>query len=202
VIRVNSQSGKGGIAFLLERDYGLVLPRRLQIEFSQLVQRAVDTSGREMTAADLWALFKQEFLQRRSPLQYVGHHLAETGKDGAVQTILVKLQLQEQLICVRGQGNGPIDAFLNALALPLRVQHYEEHALSQGSNATAIAYLEIAGDSIPGSLHGVGLHANIVTASLLAVLGAINRAHQQLDATTQAKLLKGLSPEWPASTPK
>lgn len=189
VIRVNSQSGKGGIAFLLERDYDLVLPRRLQIEFSQVVQSAMDASGKEMTSDDLWQLFDREYLQIHSPLKYLSHHLSEDGEDGEVQIISAKLQLNDKAIAIRGRGNGPIDAFLNALDLGVRVHHYEERSLKQGSDACAIAYTEIAGEFIQGSMHGVGIHSNIVTASLLAVLSAVNRALQQVDARTQEKLL-------------
>jgi 2-isopropylmalate synthase len=170
VIRVNSQSGKGGIAFLLERDYGIVLPRRLQIEFSQVVQRSLDAHGQEMTAAELWQCFEREYLQRTTPFKYLSHQLSE---DDSGQTILATLRSNDQIINVTGRGNGPIDAFVNALDLEVQVRHYEEHALSQGSKACAIAYVEMSGSS--GVLHGVGIHPNIVTASLLAVLSAVNR---------------------------
>lgn len=172
VIRVNSQSGKGGIAFLLERDYGIVLPRRLQIEFSQVVQRSLDLHGQEMTAAELWSCFEQEYLRAVSPFKYLSHHLEE---ENGMQTIQATLQSYGQEITIQGRGNGPIDAFLNALGLEIQVRHYEEHALSQGSTAYAIAYIEIASNAFPGSLHGVGIHSNIITASLLAVLSAVNR---------------------------
>jgi len=202
VIRVNSQSGKGGIAFLLERDYGLVLPRRLQIEFSQSVQETVDASGQEMTAVDLWELFCQEYLQNQSLLQYVSHHLPEEGQDGAAQTVLVKLKLRERSITLSGRGNGPIDAFLDSLNLGVRVHHYEEHSLGQGSGASAIAYVEIGADFLQGSLYGVGIHSNIVTASLLAVLSSINRAFNRVDRRTQALLLSSLAQPEAISTSK
>lgn len=189
VIRVNSQSGKGGIAFLLERDYDLVLPRRLQIEFSQVVQSVMDASGKEMTAQYLWQLFSQEYWQIHTPFKYISHHLFEEGEDQELQAISAKLQLNEKLITIRGCGNGPIDAFLNALNLGVRIHHYEERSLHQGSNALAIAYVEIAGELIQGSLHGVGIHSNIVTASLLAILSSINRAWQRIDAKNRAMLL-------------
>lgn len=172
VIRVNSQSGKGGIAFLLERDYNLVLPRRLQIEFSRIVQQAVDTHGQEMAAADLWKLFEQEYLQAISPYKYLAHHLTEVDSQ---QTISVTLERDGQPVTLQGTGNGPIDAFLQALNLDIRVTHYEGHSLNQGSDAAAIAYAEVTSDRISGSLHGVGIHSNIVTASLLAILSGVNR---------------------------
>ncbi|HEY9806140.1 MAG TPA: alpha-isopropylmalate synthase regulatory domain-containing protein, partial [Candidatus Obscuribacterales bacterium] len=172
VIRVNSQSGKGGIAFLLERDYNLVLPQRLQIEFSRIVQQAVDTHGQEMAAADLWKLFEQEYLQAVSPLKYLTHQLTEADSQ---QMISVTLERDSQPVALQGQGNGPIDAFLQALNLDIRVAHYEEHSLNQGSDSAAIAYVEVTSDRIAGSLHGVGVHSNIVTASLLAILSGVNR---------------------------
>jgi 2-isopropylmalate synthase len=175
VVRVNSQSGKGGISFLLERDYGLVMPRRLQIEFSQVVQRVMDTDGKELTASDLWQLFEREYLQATSPFKYVTHHLNEY-PDGS-QEITAVIQEEEQERTVRGRGNGPIDAFVHALVqdreLNISVHHYEERSLSQGSDATAIAIIEL--DNGIETRHGVGIHANIVTASLLAVLSAVNR---------------------------
>ncbi|WP_026736638.1 2-isopropylmalate synthase [Fischerella sp. PCC 9605] len=189
VVRVNSQSGKGGIAFLLERDYDLVLPRRLQIEFSQAVQTQMDASGREMSSRDLWQLFEQEYLHACAPLKYMTHHLSETDDYSGVQNISVKLQLHEKIITVHGQGNGPIDAFVNALGLGVRIHHYEERSRNGGSNANAIAYIEIAADFIPGLLYGVGIHSNIVTASLLAILGAVNRALQRINAQMQAEIL-------------
>lgn len=190
VVRVNSQSGKGGIAFLLERDYDLVLPRRLQIEFSQIVQKAMDASGKEMSSADIWQLFEQEYLQACTPLKYMTHHLSETDDYTGVQNISVRLQLHEKMITLHGQGNGPIDAFVNALGLGVQIYHYEERSRNGGSNADAIAYVEIAGDFIQSSLHGVGIHANIVTASILAILSAVNRALLSVNTQMQAEILK------------
>ncbi|MEO0378235.1 MAG: 2-isopropylmalate synthase, partial [Cyanobacteria bacterium P01_A01_bin.17] len=135
VVRVNSQSGKGGIAFLLERDYGLVLPRPLQIEFGQVVQRAMDTVGQELSSADLWQLFTREYLQG-SPFKYQSHQMREIPSGWE---IMAELEYNQQSLSVRGEGNGPIDAFLNALDQNLQVCHYEERALGQGSDAVAIA---------------------------------------------------------------
>jgi len=188
VIRVNSQSGKGGIAFLLERDYDLVLPRRLQIKFSRVVQQAMDAEGREMTSTELWQLFEQEYLQAVAPLKYGSHSLAQTDSDR--QQITATILVNEQPKTLMGQGNGPIDAFLDALDLDIQIHHYEERALSQGSDASAIAYIEITRPDFPGALYGVGIHANIVTASLLAVLSAINRIVQQMDDDRQTQMLQ------------
>jgi 2-isopropylmalate synthase len=172
VVRVNSQSGKGGIAFLLERDYNLSLPRRLQIEFSQVVQRAMDTTGKEMIAPMLWDLFEQEYLGANAPFKYVTHHWRDDTCPAAIATTL---DCNGTILCRSGQGNGPIDAFVDALNLGIRVHSYEERALGQGSDADAIALIEIAADWLEGTIHGVGIHSSIVTASLLAVLSAVNR---------------------------
>jgi len=180
VVRVNSQSGKGGIAFLLERETGLVLPRRLQIEFSQVVQRVMDARGTELSAKDLWQLFAQEYLQAVTPLKYCQHQLMELPNGEA---IAVELWYQGQPITLRGEGNGPIDAFIQALRLTLnvdlRIHHYEERSLEQGSQAQAVAYIELVRDLSLCPIHGVGIHTNIVTASLLAILSAVNRGWPQ-----------------------
>lgn len=189
VVRVNSQSGKGGIAFLLERDYHLSLPRRLQIEFSRTVQQAMDATGQEMTAADLWQLFERHYLQAVSPLKYVQHQWQE---DPQPPHMTVGLECDGRPVTLAATGNGPIDAFVHALGLGLRLHHYEEHALSQGSGAEAIAIIEITADWLSGAIHGVGIHHNIVTASLLAVLSATNRGLMTLPAAYRLQLLRSL----------
>ncbi|ASC72075.1 2-isopropylmalate synthase [Halomicronema hongdechloris C2206] len=186
VVRVNSQSGKGGIAFLLEQDYQLSLPRRLQIEFSRVVQQAMDEQGREMTSADLWQLFEQEYLQATAPFKYVLHHW----RDDVVQpSMMAAVELEDSPITIEGNGNGPIDAFVHALNLGVRVHHYEERSLSQGSEADAIACVEIATDWLTSPVHGVGIHSSIVTASLLAVLSAVNRGLGRLPSEQRQQLL-------------
>jgi len=174
VIRVNSQSGKGGIAYLLESECGLRLPRRLQIEFSQVVQRAMDASGRELSAADLYALFAREYgLQTAQSLHY---RLHET--DGAVD-LQVSWGEGAHETTLRGVGTGPIDAFVQALNTSLgrnvRVLDYSEHAIGEGSNARAIAYVELRVDDTHTS-YGVGTDANIVSASFRAIVCGLHRA--------------------------
>ena len=186
VIRVNSQSGKGGIAFLLERDYGVALPRRLQIEFSQAVQKVTDATGKEMSAEEIWSVFQSEYLHARAPFEYISHHLSEDPARPNVQSIRVRLKVNGEEREVNGSGNGPLDAFLHALGVPVNIQSYEERAIGQGSDAQAIAFVEVGGSAMSGSCFGVGLHANIVTASLLAVLSAVNRA--MLRAEMQASV--------------
>ena len=172
IIRVNSQSGKGGIAYLLESGYGLVMPRRLQIEFSGVVQQHTDATGTEVTAEELWRIFGATYLQESDPLRYVEHHLFEHGR---AQGVKLTVTMGERRVTVSGEGNGPIDAVIRALGLPVRVLAYEERSLGKGADARAIACIELAGGNQPGGTHGVGIDANIVTASILAVLSGINR---------------------------
>ena len=176
VIRVNSQSGKGGITYLLEQEYGLTLPRRLQIEFSPVVQALTDSSGKEVTAQQIWNLFQDEYLVHEGrEFDYRGHHLvtASDGSDGEMLTLnLVRGGKPVQLV---GRGNGPIDALVHALGLPFDVLSYEEKSMGNGSEAKAAAFVEITTPSRV-TLFGVGVHANIITASILAVLSAVRRA--------------------------
>jgi 2-isopropylmalate synthase len=172
VIRINSQSGKGGIAYLLERDHGVVMPRRMQVEFSGIVQARADAAETEMSAADLWALFESTYLDGEAGLVYEGHHLFESG---AEQGIEIDVRTGGERLRLRGSGNGPIAATIDALGLPIRVDSYEERALSQGADASALAIVEIAQEGHAGTRFGVGRHRNIVTASILAILSAVRR---------------------------
>lgn len=172
IIRVNSQSGKGGVAFLLEREYGVVMPRRLQIEFSTVVQRYTDAHGTEITADTLWMLFKETYLETEGGLAYVGHRL---GQDVDGQTVELDVRRAGRIVTLRGGGNGPIDAAVNALGAPLRIISFEEHAISAGSDARALAVVEADGAGGRSARFGVGLHENTVTASLMAVVNAANR---------------------------
>jgi 2-isopropylmalate synthase len=178
IIRVNSQSGKGGVAFLLERDYQLVMPRRLQIEFSQVVQAAADITGKELTASELWALFSNEYLAPRSPFVYRAHQLAASTDGADTERLSVQIERDGRLESWAGEGSGPIDAMVNAVGLPFDVLSYEEHSRGQGSDAVAVSYIEITTRS-RRTLFGAGMHPNIITASLLAVLSAVNRAIAQ-----------------------
>jgi 2-isopropylmalate synthase len=178
IIRVNSQSGKGGIAYLLEQGYGLALPRRLQVEFSTAVQKITDDTGREVSAADLWSLFNDEYIGVAEPIEYRKHVLSQID---AREHIELHVAIGGVAQVLRGSGNGPIDALIAAFATvvraPVRVHHYEERATGQGADATAIAFAELACDAVPGSTFGVGMHANLVTASIRAVISGINRIY-------------------------
>ncbi len=174
VIRVNSQSGKGGMAYLLEQEYGLALPRRLQIEFSRAVQAVADASGKEIAADDIYAIFNREYLDQSVPYSYLGHRMREdSARDEPVQ-IDIDIALEGKRTTLQGMGNGPIDAFVNALGLDIKLMDYHEHAIGSGANAQAACYVELRLDNGP-TLFGVAIDGNIVTASFKAVFSAINR---------------------------
>ncbi|WP_277211507.1 2-isopropylmalate synthase [Isoptericola croceus] len=186
VIRVNSQSGKGGVAYLLKTEHHLELPRRLQIEFSAAVQRHTDTAGKEVTGADIWRIFSDEYLpvDPSSGLEPWGRlRLRRTrtssGEDGATQLEVDVVDRGEEHT-LTGTGNGPLAAFVDAIAhvgLDVRVLDYAEHALSEGGDASAAAYVECAvGDDV---LWGVGVDPSITTASLEAIVSAVNRAERR-----------------------
>ena len=172
IVRVNSQSGKGGIAYLLERDYGVVMPRRMQVEFSALVQREMDAAETEMTSQQLWALFESTYLATDFEVTYHAHHLYEEGDKQGIELEVTVAGARRKL---RGVGSGPIAATVSALALPIRIDNYEERALRAGADASALAIVEAARDGVAGIRYGAGRHANIATASVLAVLSAARR---------------------------
>jgi 2-isopropylmalate synthase len=175
IIRVNSQSGKGGVAYLLERDYQLILPRRLQIEFSQVVQTAADITGKELTSKELFDLFTAEYLTPRQPLVYRSHQLSASTDGADREQLALQLERDGHPLSLHGVGLGPIDAMVKAIGLDFDVLSYEEHSRGQGSAAQAVSYIEITTRS-RRTLFGAGMHPNITTASLLAVLSAVNRA--------------------------
>ena len=175
IIRVNSQSGKGGVAYLLERDYQLVMPRRLQIEFSQVVQAAADITGKELSSQELWDLFTKEYLAARQPFVYRSHQLAASTDGADTERLSLQVENSGRLETWHGQGSGPIDAMVKAIGLPFDVLSYEEHSRGEGSGAKAVSYIEITTRS-RRTLFGAGMHSNIITASLLAILSAVNRA--------------------------
>jgi 2-isopropylmalate synthase len=180
VIRVNSQSGKGGMSYLLEMEYGLALPRRLQIEFSRAIQREADATGKEIAAADIYAIFKHEYLDQTSPYIYRAHRMKEDSSQKQSIDIEIDIEHNGRALTLRGNGNGPIDAFVTALDLDLKLMDFHEHSLGAGANAQAASYIELRLNDAP-TVFGVGVDANIVTASFKAVLSAVNR---QLNADT------------------
>lgn len=178
VIRVNSQSGKGGVAYLLERDRGLSLPRRLQIEFSGVVQQVTDETGKEINTQHIWELFEQEYLDATDPYRLTEEQIdMQIDGDGQRQ-LTVSVRCGDETHQIQGAGSGPIDAFVHGLrthGLEIEVVDYSEHAASSGADATAVAYVE-AKVAQGRRLYGVGMHKDIVTATLRAVLSATNRA--------------------------
>jgi 2-isopropylmalate synthase len=175
IIRVNSQSGKGGVAYLLERDHQLVMPRRLQIEFSQIVQAAADITGKELTSQELFDLFSKEYLAPRAPFVYRSHQLAASTDGADSERLSLQIERNGRMETWHGEGSGPIDAVVAAIGLPFDVLSYEEHSRGQGSGAMAVSYIEIT-TRARRTLFGAGMHSNIITASLRAVLSAVNRA--------------------------
>jgi 2-isopropylmalate synthase len=177
VIRINSQSGKGGIAYIMEKEHGIELPRRLQVEFSKVVQTIADGEGVELASDRLWQAFEAEYLDGNGRYGFLSH-TAKAEKDGS-QAITAKVTDMGKLKTIVGHGNGPVDGFVAALrkesAIAFDVTDYREHTMGAGSNATAIAYVELR---LPdgATLYGVGINKNIVTASLKAVVSAVNRA--------------------------
>ncbi len=172
VIRVNSQSGKGGIAYLLGAEYGFELPRRLQIEFARVVQEVTDSTSKEITAEEIHELFNRTYIEATAPYRFVGHRI---DKHGATAALEVDLEVDGAPRSVKGTGNGPIDAMVSALDQDIRVMDYHEHALDQGANAAAVAYVEIRRGQGPAT-YGVGIDTDIGAASLRAVVSALNRA--------------------------
>ncbi len=179
VIRVNSQSGKGGIAYLLEQDYGLVLPRRLQIEFSPVVQAMAERTGKELSPADIWDVFDAEYLKQSGPYEIVDYRTLPDRRVRGQRNITATVRVNGVEQEISGTGNGPVDAFLDALGQVggngIRLVDYNEHAIGHGADATAAAYVEV---EVNGSetLFGAGTDTNIVMASLRAITSAVNRA--------------------------
>ncbi|MFN8090235.1 MAG: 2-isopropylmalate synthase [Mycobacterium sp.] len=177
VIRVNSQSGKGGVAYIMKTDHGLVLPRRLQIEFSQAVQRITDGEGGEVSPKEMWDAFADEYLNPVVPLERMRQKVIGAELDGGTDVIEATVKIDGVETEISGKGNGPLAAFVDALSavgFDVSVLDYSEHAMSAGEEAAAAAYVEA---SVGGhTVWGVGIATSITTASLRAVVSAVNRA--------------------------
>ncbi len=179
VIRVNSQSGKGGVAYLLETEHGIVMPRRLQVEFSREVQKLTDAQGGEMSAADIWRLFSDTYVDTDTPVRHCEHHLFEHGNAQGIR-LVVEIGGTRHLLV--GEGNGPIDAAVHALrtvGIDVQVRSFEERSIApsaDGGNAQACAFLELtpAGEG-GGDRYGVGIDSSIVAASIKALVSGLNR---------------------------
>ena len=176
VIRVNSQSGKGGVSYLLEQEQGLALPRRLQIEFSRAIQRVTDETGQEVSARDVYGIFEREYLVIGTPFKLIKHRITgdPDAGEGKQFSIEVELEVNGQRQVLTGQGDGAISAFVNSLGVPLRIVDYHEHAIGAGTETKAACYVEARIADAPTGF-GVGVDRDIVTASFRAVLSALNR---------------------------
>ena len=180
VIRVNSQSGKGGVSYLLEQEHGLALPRRLQIEFSRAIQRVTDETGKEVTADDVYRIFHAEYLDKTAPWTLIKHRItgdpsAGEGKHFEIEAVF---EVNGERRTLKGSGDGAISAFVNCLNFPVRIVDYHEHAIGSGTETRAACYVEARIDDAPTGF-GVGVDRDIVTASFKAVLGAMNRHIEQ-----------------------
>ncbi|MFZ0831497.1 MAG: 2-isopropylmalate synthase [Mycobacterium sp.] len=177
VIRVNSQSGKGGVTYIMKADHGLMLPRRLQIEFSQVIQKITDGEGGEVSSKEMWDVFADEYLTPVRPLEPVRQRVVAAETDGETDSIEATVRIDGVETEIRGVGNGPLAAFVHALSsvgIHVQMLDYSEHAMSAGEQATAAAYVEA---SVNGrTVWGVGIATSITTASLRAVVSAVNRA--------------------------
>ena len=177
IIRVNSQSGKGGVAYILDTEFGLDLPRAMQVEFSKHVQEAVEVSGTEISSAGIMEIFTETYLSEEGSLRLLSSEV-HTGNN--------KTRLSAQILVngehrtISGEGNGPIDAMMSALrnevGVEFSIRDYSEHALTSGSEASAVAYVEAESES-GETWWGVGINPSILDASLEAVVSAANRRH-------------------------
>jgi len=178
VIRINSQSGKGGVAYVMEMDYGLRLPRMLQVEFSGVIQKVTDKTGKEMASEDIWSIFEKEYLQQEGPIGFGEYRTIPDTHASEIRRMTAEITWNGEARTIEGKGNGPIDGFIDALKnglnLNIAIQNYHEHAVGKGADATAVAYVEVSKSS-GGTLYGVGQDPNIVAASLRAIVSAANR---------------------------
>jgi 2-isopropylmalate synthase len=167
VVRINSQSGKGGVAFLLEKDHGVSLPRRLQISMSQKIQQLADETGKEISSSVIWEIFEENFLKPKNNFSYQSH--TSSTKDD-VNKLEVKMIMNTKEINVSGTGNGPIDSFVNVL---IKISDYHQSAISSGSDAQAAAYIELEKDG--QTKWGVGINPNTTRASFEAIIVGLSK---------------------------
>ena len=180
VIRVNSQSGKGGVAYLLKADHELDLPRRLQIEFTRVIQNITDTTGKEISGSQIWEEFQNHYLAAAKPYELVSFTTAQNSAGADRSKVSAQIRIDGEDVTLEGEGGGAVEAFVSALAqsrgLDLRVIDYNEHAIGTGTDAKAVSYMELKiGDH---ELWGVGIHTDITTASLRAIVSGVNNACQ------------------------
>ncbi|MFL2709965.1 MAG: 2-isopropylmalate synthase, partial [Gammaproteobacteria bacterium] len=174
VVRINSQSGKGGVAFLLEKDHGVSLPRRLQISLSQKIQKLADESGKEITSAQIWDIFESNYLKPVNNFSYIKH--SSSSKD-ELHSLQLFMMMNNKETIIEGSGNGPIDSFINGLTdnlgVSIKVADYQQSAISSGSDAKAAAYIELEKDG--ETFWGVGINANTTRASFDAIIVGLSK---------------------------
>ena len=174
VVRINSQSGKGGVAFLLEKDHGVSLPRRLQISLSQKIQKLADKSGKEISSTQIWDIFEENYLKPRNNFSYIEH---ESSSKEDLHSLTLKMNMRDSIKTISGTGNGPIDSFINGLSsdigMPIKVADYHQTAISSGSDAKAAAYIELEKDG--ETFWGVGIHPNTTRASFDAIIVGLSK---------------------------
>jgi 2-isopropylmalate synthase len=181
VIRINSQSGKGGVAYIIEKDHGLSLPRRLQIDFSRVIQKIADKTGKELEADLIWETFKKNYININGKIGYVGHEITSKNdsRGSQVDEIVLSINDNGENVSISGSGNGPIDSFINAMAnylkLNIKVSDYHQHAISSGSDASAAAYIEL--DVNKNTVWGIGIDSNTVIASFKAIISGLNKSN-------------------------
>ena len=178
IIRINSQSGKGGVAYVMENEFGCQLPKTMQPEVGQVVQDLTDRTGREVNAAEIWEAFRREYLQADRPIRFLDYAFASDERDSSLVHGRLSVEIEGERMELSGTGNGPIDALKSALGQAgwddFKLTHYSEHALGQGTDSTAIAYIQVLrGDGT--QRFGAGTHPNIAKASALALISALNR---------------------------
>ncbi len=174
VVRINSQSGKGGVAFLLEKDHGVSLPRRLQISLSQRIQKLADDTGKEISSSQIWDIFEKKYLQPVSNYSYIKH--SSSSKDD-LHKLELTMNMNNEETTIKGSGNGPIDSFVNGLSekigVEIKVADYHQTAISSGSDAKAAAYIELEKDG--KTFWGVGIHPNTTRASFDAIIVGLSK---------------------------
>ena len=174
VVRINSQSGKGGVAFLLEKDHGVSLPRRLQISLSQKIQKLADETGKEITSSQIWEIFETNYLKPKNNFSYIKH---SSTSDGDLHSLELEMYMDSSAIKVKGTGNGPIDSFINGLSdqlgFSIKVADYHQTAISSGSDAKAAAYIELEKDG--KTFWGVGIHPNTTRASFDSIIVGLSK---------------------------
>ncbi|WP_123687671.1 2-isopropylmalate synthase [Allostella humosa] len=179
IIRINSQSGKGGIAYILKSDYGLDLPRMLQVEFSRVIQRIADETSKEIVPQLIWDTFQDEYVRRDSPIDFQEHSTIPDTRNPSMRVIEARIVENGQARTIEGHGNGPIAAYVDALArncgVAITVQDYHQHAIGHGADARSVTYIEAQRED-GKVIWGVGISPDIVAASLKAVTSAVNRA--------------------------